>query len=212
MPHRNGEVKVFQDTSVIMAHESKGKSPPPPSISSAPVVPPPTAVALNNERNTSPPMLIKNTTNGGNHQEVEEEVRRATIKHTQSTGDAFLDIMQNGGGITSGIGNSPLDFSTTPVKNTFPSCDPAIMTKLSEFTSYTNGLRDNNFNESEVNRPKKIYRVVLTGGTYILYYYMHGKWIDYRLVDKLKVTSTILYYRFSLLPTQTSSQPQLKSS
>lgn len=47
---------------------------------------------------------------------------------------------------------------------TFPCDDPAIIAKPSDFQIYTNGLSDNNFDDSEVNRPKKIYRVVLTGG------------------------------------------------
>lgn len=48
--------------------------------------------------------------------------------------------------------------------SSFPCDDPAIIAKLSDFALYTNGLTDNNFDESEVSRPKKIYRVVLTGG------------------------------------------------
>jgi hypothetical protein len=52
-----------------------------------------------------------------------------------------------------------------PVLKTGFSCyDPAIMTSLSDFNSYTDGLRNKNFNHEEVSRPKKIYRVVLTGG------------------------------------------------
>lgn len=82
---------------------------------------------------------LKNGTTNGSHEADEVEVLNGQNGHQQQ--------------LTNGD------------KSNIPCDDPAIIAKLSDFTLYTDGLRDNNFDESEVtHRPKKIYRVVLTGG------------------------------------------------
>jgi len=84
--------------------------------------------------------------------DLKKPVVSAPVGVVVAARDELLDVVSSG--------SSPL--STTPLS--YPSYDPAIMTSLSEFRTYTEGLRVKNFDEREVERPKKIYRVVLTGG------------------------------------------------